>query len=68
VHAQIVEVAAQRTLVGFGGESSQSFFVDEAPEGVEASDQDIDSEVELEVVDKVGFVEVLLGHVVLTLD
>lgn len=60
VHVGVGDVAA---LILFGAKASEPFLVDEDHEGVDGSDDDVDSEIELLAVDQVGVSEVLLDDV-----
>ena len=64
VHAQVVQVAAQRRGILLGCESREPFFVDESPKGCDTGKQHINAEVKFEVVDEVWFVKIALSHVV----
>lgn len=58
------EVEGGGLLEGLGGESGQALFIDVDSEGRDASDQDIDPQVELEAVDEEGVHDVLLDDLV----
>lgn len=68
VHAEVVEVAAHRTLVLDSCKSRETFLIDVAPEWRDASHQHVDPEVELETIDKQRFMEVLLRNIMFPLN
>lgn len=53
MHADIVDVVFIGRYVCFSGESAEALAEDENAKRVDSSDQDIDSEVELQAVDQV---------------
>ena len=65
VHTEIIEVAAKRWNVFFGCKSGKSFLVQEHSDRNHRRDQEVDTQVELQVIDQVRFVEISLGDVVL---
>ena len=65
VHTEIVEVAAKWCDVLFGSKSGQSFLVQEHSDRNHGRDQEVDTQVELQVVDQIRLVEISLGDVVL---
>lgn len=67
MHAQIVQVAAHRAVIGLGREPCQAFFVYEAAERIDAGHEHVYSQVKFETVYEVGFVQVFLGNIVLSL-
>ena len=65
VHTEIIEIAAKRWNVLFGSKSGESFLVQEHSDRDHRRDQEVDTQVELQVVDQIGLVEISLGDVVL---
>jgi hypothetical protein len=67
VHTKVVQVAAHWRLVLLCRESCQALLVDEGAKGIETGDQDVDSQVKLQLVDEIRFVKVSLCHIVFSL-
>lgn len=67
MHTQVIQVAAHRTVVGLSSEPSKSFFVDEASERVYTRYQNINSEVKLQPINKVGLMKISLSNIMFTL-
>jgi len=51
MHEEVVEVAAHGTFVVFGCKPGQSFFVNKTPQRGNSGDENVNSQVKLEVVD-----------------
>ena len=58
VHTEIVEVAAKWCNVLFGSKSGQSFLVQEHSDRNHGRDQEVDTQVELQVVDQIRLVDI----------
>ena len=65
MHEEIVQVAVVWSCVLLGGKPSKSFTEDENAKGVDSVDEHVNSEVKLEVVDKIWLVKVSLDDILL---
>ena len=63
MHVQVVEVICFRLDIGLSGKPCNALFVDVDPERTDAVDQNVDSQVILQIVDQMRFVEILLDYV-----
>lgn len=66
MHTHVGKVDAVRGLVLLSGKACEALLVKVAPEGRNSGDQHVEPQIELQTVDEERFVEVLLGHVMLS--
>lgn len=65
VHEQVGQIIRPGANILYSGETRKAFFIDEAAEGRSASDEHVEAQVELEIIDQVWLVNVFLGNVML---
>lgn len=63
MHVEIVDIGWSRCHVGLSSKPGDSLLVNVDSQGVQAIDEDVNSEIVLQIVDQVRLVEVLLDHV-----
>jgi hypothetical protein len=68
VHKLVVKILRPRGSVFFGSEACKSFLVDEDAKRVDACDEHIYAEIELEAFDKVGLMQVTLDYTSVVFD
>ena len=66
MHIEIVEILLLRTYVGLCGESCESLFVDKNSEWFDTINEAIDTQVKLQIVNKVRLCHVALGNKLVT--
>jgi hypothetical protein len=64
MHTYVLHIFTGRSLVGFSRKSTQPFLVEINSQRIDAADQHINSEIELESVDKIWFVHISLNYAV----
>ena len=67
VHAEVVEIATKRRYIILRREPRQALLVNEDAKRDDTRDQHVDAQVELEIIDEEGLVEVALRHIVLSM-
>lgn len=66
MHLQIIQIRAVGACVFLSRKSSEALVVNENPQRIDSVDQHVDAQVELEVVYRVGFVQIPLCDKLLT--
>jgi hypothetical protein len=65
MHADVLHVVFVWGDVGFSGEAAEAFAEDEHAEGIDSSKQNIDSEIEFQALDEIGFAQISLHNAML---
>jgi hypothetical protein len=64
MHANLLHVVSVRSLIFFSCEPAQSLLIQIKHQWVDATNQDINSEIEFESIDEIGSMQVPLDHAV----